>query len=539
MFDLIVRRTLLLSAALLGTAATPAAAAAPRADDFSVRVASARQTVTAPQPFQVFGFRWREASRGAHVEARVRTAGGRWRKWVEVHGRHSARSSDPVWAGGARQVQLRVHGRMRGLRAHFVSVATPRGARAAAAAPARRQAPGQPPMVPRADWAGDQCTPRDTPSLGTVQAAFVHHTVNANDYGPEDSAAMVLGICRFHRNTNGWDDIGYNFLVDQYGTIFEGRAGGVDQPIVGAQAQGYNAQSTGVANLGTYESVPQTPAAMDAMAKLIAWKLTLHGVPVTGQVALRSAGGESNKHPSGAEVTFERISGHRDGNKTSCPGNALYAQLPDLRARADRVAPDAVPPAAAGALTVAAVRSKLVFPEPARLSGVLTGADGKPLSTQQVDVQVLTAKGFKTVVRATSDAEGRWAADLPTSRNRVIRAVARTGAQPTVSPRVSVSVTPELAARAAASRVKAGRRVLVRGTVRPSKGRVVVEAARMGTRGVPLGRPLRVVARARSRAFTVAVPLVRPGLYRLRVRVAGDSRTRPARFGDLYVRAIR
>ena len=67
---------------------------------------------------------------------------------------------------------------------------------------------------------------------------------------------MVLGICRFHRNSNGWDDVGYNFLVDKYGQVFEGRAGGIDQPVVGAQAQGFNSDSTGVANLGTYTDVP-------------------------------------------------------------------------------------------------------------------------------------------------------------------------------------------------------------------------------------------------------------------------------------------
>ena len=542
MFSFIVRRTLLLSAALLAVSASPAAAA-PRAEDFSVavrdggaRAASAVRTIDAPKAFHVFGLRWRSADEEAHVEARVRERGGRWRRWVEVPANHSTRGSDPVWAGGARQLQLRVKGgRVRGLRAHFVRISSRPSSRAAAA---RRQVPGAPAIVPRSEWEGGQCAPRDTPTMGSVQMGFVHHTVSANDYGPEDSGAMVLGICRFHRNTNGWDDVGYNFLVDKYGTIFEGRAGGIDQPIVGAQAQGYNAVSTGVANLGTYQDVPQTQQAIDAMARLLAWKLSLHGAPVTGRVTVRSAGGSSNKHGDGASATFERISAHRDGNKTSCPGDALFAQLPDLRAKADRIAPNVPPAAPVGQLSLAAVRSDLVFPEPARLSGVLTGPDGQPLSTQRVDVQILTARGFKTVVRATTDTGGRWTADLPTSRNRVIRAVGRTGSRPTISSRMTVTVAPVLTARTAAKRVRAGRRVTVRGTVRPGKAALVVEATPIAA-GRRAGKPVLVRARGTARAFTTAVPLRRPGLYRIRVRFAGDRRNRRAAFGDLYVRAVR
>ena len=129
----------------------------------------------------------------------------------------------------------------------------------------------------------------------------------------------MLAICRYHRNSNGWNDIGYNFVVDRYGTIYEGRAGGLDQAVIGAQAQGYNAQSTGIATLGTHSSVPLTAETMASIASIIRWKLPLHAQPTTGEVLITSAGGSSNRYPSGTEVTFQRVSGHRDADSTSCP----------------------------------------------------------------------------------------------------------------------------------------------------------------------------------------------------------------------------
>ena len=142
----------------------------------------------------------------------------------------------------------------------------------------------------------------------------MHHTVTANDYTREEAPAAVLAMCRYHRNSNGWNDIGYNFLVDRFGTIYEGRAGGIDQPVVGAQAQGYNAQSTGIANIGTYTSTGQTPEALNAMAALIRWKLPIEGAPTAGTTTLTSAGGSSNRFPAGRQVTpaaGDRPPGHR------------------------------------------------------------------------------------------------------------------------------------------------------------------------------------------------------------------------------------
>ena len=78
----------------------------------------------------------------------------------------------------------------------------------------------------------------------------------------------MLGICRYHRDSNGWNDIGYNFLVDKYGQIFEGRAGGSTRPVIGAQAQGYNSHSTGIACLGTFTDARRTTdAGLDALAR--------------------------------------------------------------------------------------------------------------------------------------------------------------------------------------------------------------------------------------------------------------------------------
>ena len=143
----------------------------------------------------------------------------------------------------------------------------------------RRRQPRAPPVIPRAQWGADQCPPRAAPVYGEVQVGVVHHTVNANTYSPQDSAAIVLSICRYHRNRNGWRDIGYNFLVDRYGQIFEGRAGGVDEPVIGAQAQGYNGVSTGVANIGTFPRRRRPPPGCRPPPSCSAWKLSLHGSP--------------------------------------------------------------------------------------------------------------------------------------------------------------------------------------------------------------------------------------------------------------------
>ena len=259
---------------------------------------------------------------------------------------------------------------------------------------ARRQV-GAPPIIPRAAWGGDGVTPRAGPVYGQVALAFVHHTVNANEYGPEDSAAIVLGIARYHRDHNGWNDIGYNFLVDRYGQIFEGRAGGIEAAIVGAQTQGFNSVSTGIACIGTFTALAPPAVALEAIAQVIGWKLSLHGVPVQGTVAVTSS--------SGASATFQRVSGHRDGNSTACPGDVLYGLLPDLRIRAAQYA------GPLAGVTLRAASTKLRGVTSALLSGALRFADGSSPTGAPIEILYAGAgAGFAVIatVRCAADGSG-------------------------------------------------------------------------------------------------------------------------------------
>ena len=313
-----------------------------------------------PKRFDMVGLRWRAGDPETDVELRVRQEGGRWSDWTEASqeqdhapdpGRGEPagqRISAPVWADGADEVQYRTSERLRGVTLEFINTsgtATP-AARAetvvrkaanrgvvgvATLFTAAGDAP-RPSMVSRSEWGADRyCRPRSSPSYGTVKMVFVHHTANATGYSSSDAPAMVLASCRYHRYTRGWDDIGYNFLVDKYGRLYEGRAGGVHRAVVGAQAQGWNAQSTGISNLGDFSNSGQSSAALRAMDRLISWKLDNHDVPRGGTTVLTSAGGGTNRYRAGTRVRFNRISGHRDGNNTACPGSALYGQLPRLR----------------------------------------------------------------------------------------------------------------------------------------------------------------------------------------------------------------
>ncbi|MEN8654728.1 FG-GAP-like repeat-containing protein [Streptomyces sp. 21So2-11] len=328
--------------------------AVPAGADPAQRALSARST----EPFSMVGVTWDDpyAQLGGSAQIRTRSsATGKWSGWRALdtdvrtpesgpdHAKRGVRAgTQPLWTGTADGVQARITGSKgrklpQGLRVDLVDPdggTTPRTSAsntAAEATAATATAAGQPPITSRAGWGADESIVAGPPTYTTdTKAVFVHHTAGTNAYTCAESASVIRGIFTYHVKSNGWNDIGYNFLVDKCGTLFEGRAGGVDKPVYGAHTYGFNTDTSGVAVLGDYNTATTTAVVRESIAKLAAWKLGRYGINPSGTVVM-AAGADNGKFTAGQLVTMNRVSGHRDGYPTECPGNNLYADLPAIR----------------------------------------------------------------------------------------------------------------------------------------------------------------------------------------------------------------
>ena len=300
---------------------------------------------------QLVALEW-DGQRAGAVDVRVRV-GGTWLPWGTLHGtpdegpdpdsvEHrgtTTTTTAPAWTGSdVERIQVRVaEGRLRGLKLHLIHSEQDKGSIATASA-----TPGNPGIVARAQWGANEgirntapdCTsdPRYAP---TVRNGFVHHTVNVNDYSADQSDDLIRGIYQFHVQSNRWCDIGYNFIVDRFGKVFEGRYGGIDRAVIGAHAGGFNTGSTGVALLGDFRTAAPDNWAMHSLRELLAWKFAMHGVDPRSQTTVVSSG--STRYASGTSVTLQNIAGHSDVSITECPGAQLYPRLAQLRVDVQRV----------------------------------------------------------------------------------------------------------------------------------------------------------------------------------------------------------
>ena len=317
--------------------------------------------------FSLVGATWNDPRRVLEGAVEIRTrraADGAWTGWQRLEadeaspaepGTGEAKgargSTDPLWVGECDAVEARVAADPdgteplpAGLRVDLISPgdppvpaprttpvgyalpASPVRARAEVTVPPRPA----PDVVSRRGWGANESIVKGTPEYTTdVQVVFVHHTAGTNNYSCAESESIIRGIQAYHVRSNRWDDIGYNFLVDKCGTLYEGRGGGISRPVLGAHTLGFNARSSAVAVLGDYTGRGVPARVKRVIAQVAAYKIGAYGNPVTGRVGLTSSG--SDRYARGSTAMLNRIAGHRDTGRTACPGNVLYSQLGSIR----------------------------------------------------------------------------------------------------------------------------------------------------------------------------------------------------------------
>ena len=213
-----------------------------------------------------------------------------------------------------------------------------------AAAPDAQAAPGAgyaaarlaPPIVTRAQWGADESIRKPIDWNTTIQAVVVHHTVNANDYTEAQVPAIVRSIYEYHVKGRGWSDVGYHFLVDRFGNVYEGRKGSIDKIPLGVHTGGFNTNTIGIAVIGRFDQgVAPSEAAVSSVAQVAAWKLGTYGRDPLGTVTMTAGSGSTHAvRKPGWTGPIDVISGHRDLGATACPGTKLYARLGDIRTKA-------------------------------------------------------------------------------------------------------------------------------------------------------------------------------------------------------------
>jgi N-acetylmuramoyl-L-alanine amidase/FG-GAP-like repeat/FG-GAP repeat len=313
-----------------GSAITPAGADAP--------VAAGAGSTAREEGVAGFVMIGATAAGEGEALARVRTR-GRWGEWFELH--HSAdhgpdagsseaataataSASEPVWVGEADAYEVRLPEGVDVVDVHLV-----REGDREVGITADEPAESAPTIRPRSSWGARP--PSEGPYYaGDLHMAVVHHSAGANSYTAAQVPSIIRAMQAYHMDANGWYDLAYNFVVDRFGVVWEGRGGGAARAVVGGHSSGFNTGTTGVVVMGDLTSTTPSAAAVNAVSEVIAWKFAVHGVDPSSTVPFTTIGSTSR---AAGTYTFPRIIGHRDVGSTGCPGSRLYAQLPAIRSR--------------------------------------------------------------------------------------------------------------------------------------------------------------------------------------------------------------
>lgn len=350
----------------------------PRIGPRSALRAAAAIPPTSTETFGLVGITAAEAFDPAtRVVMRVRQA-GEWLPWMEVpvsdhlpdpdteEGQRARFATEPVVTDGADGIQVRIDTPSGELPADTDLTLIDNPERASDAdlvgdvtVGTTRSSVSRPTIITRAQWGADESLRRGTTSYSdSIKVAFVHHVVSTNDYTPAQAAQQMRNVYSWFTQGIQVNDFGYNFMVDRFGRIYEGRAGGVNRAVIGAHTSGFNAETFAVSFLGNADTLNPNASAkekiLDAMSDLIAWKFELDNVNPLGTAVLTSAGpgpgqGTTSMYWPGEKVTSKTIAGHGDIGATSCPGEFLRPSLDHIRlAVSARQGRNFYPPSIAG-----------------------------------------------------------------------------------------------------------------------------------------------------------------------------------------------
>ena len=309
---------------------------------------------TSTSKFRMIGVTWSNQGRPSGITVQVRTrSNGTWSSWTPLDydgddGEGGNPGTDPLWVGKADGVAARVTSKAGAPQDVRITTIDPGsdGEQATASTASDTTLDGvartttaadlgdgnptytpKPTIITRSQWGASSGTSCDSPLTGDrTRGVVVHHTAGSNSYDKADSKAIVRATQAYHVKGRGWCDIGYNFLVDKYGQIFEGRRGGVDRAVRAAHSGNLavNTYTMGVSMMGNYDVTRPSAALKAAMVKLIGWRLGTNYLPAKGTYKL---GG----------LTLNMIAGHRNVISTECPGRYGYAWLSDSGGLRDRV----------------------------------------------------------------------------------------------------------------------------------------------------------------------------------------------------------
>ena len=300
------------------------------------------EVVETPITFSMLGF---ELPDGVE-ELRVRTSvdGHEWSEWVdtervepvdgpdpdsdEAPADRSHRFAEPIWAEEANYLQIElpdgVDGVRGDLRAELIDSVGHNGQgldrRVVTRPGGSADAASRPRVISRAEWGADESWAGDPSYASSVSMGVVHHTATSNTYS--DARAVMRSMYRYHTQSLGWKDLGYNIVIDRAGNVYEGRKGGLEAGVIGAHASGHNTGSFGVSVIGNYEASAPTQASLQALENVIAWQSSVYGINPNGTTTDRNG------------VRRSTIVGHKQVGQTACPGR-IQNHLPEIRERAE------------------------------------------------------------------------------------------------------------------------------------------------------------------------------------------------------------